>query len=590
VVSFEQRLTDSAIPIYQNIFKLRRELSLLNTKEKPDVDNLLKICQSMEASLDNLGMGVFIISETDGCIVDANAVAATLCGKHLDQLIGCLWSSDTFTNRNGEDSIVHQNGKFIPVSTMVRKVQYNGISFTLIVCVELCAYRLLSQAVQPLTSFHPLTGLPQRNTLETQLERAMALAKNSGRSVAILRIDIDKMKSINDKYGYKDGDTLLKIVADRLSSRLRDSDTLVHLESDEFILACQVQNETDVDILAKKFLKIIAEPASLSRESVVVSASIGVSLFPVDGWVVQDLLRRSEDALNHAKEARNNYVLYSSSINAADAIEILLGGDLPKALPGNELILHYQPQIDCQTGRIIGAEALLRWQHPERGLVPPSQFIPLAESSGLINEFGTWVLQQACVQIAKWEKLGCPPIQVAVNASVCQMQDPAFPAQVATIVRKAGIRPEHLEIELTETVLMKQTLICKKNIRELQALGVSVALDDFGTGFSSLKYLKDFDFNRLKIDRYFIHELASDLKARDLLTGIFSLARRLDLRVVAEGIENKEQYRILTQMGCRYMQGFMFGRPVPADELTMKLQQTVQTEFFPQTFAHNPEA
>jgi diguanylate cyclase (GGDEF)-like protein len=432
---------------------------------------------------------------------------------------------------------------------------------------------LAEQKVQELARFDSLTGLPNRNVFLGELDHLMAGARRRGTSFAVCFIDLDRFKSINDSLGHGAGDDLLRIIARRLREALRESDVVARGGGDEFVVL--IENDTSVATLthvAQKILAAIAEPVSLQGCSFLITGSIGIARFPSDGQDAASLLRHADAAMYLAKErGKNNLQFYTVELADESARQFALESELRLALERGELLLHFQPKVDVATGRMDSVEALVRWQHPVRGLVPPGDFIPLAEERGLIVPLGRWVMQAACRQIRDWRVAGLRPVPVAVNLSARQFTSESLVADLVDAMRQYGVTPDALEVELTESALMAEPERASDVLQRLSAMGVRVAIDDFGTGYSSLSYLKRFPANTVKIDRSFIHGLPSDSDDSAITQAVIAMAHSLGLKVVAEGVETEPQMTALRDMGCDEAQGYLIGRPMPGSELARRL-------------------
>ena len=429
--------------------------------------------------------------------------------------------------------------------------------------------REAEQKIEFLAYHDSLTGLPNRVLLEDRVQQGIAMADRSGMGLALVFLDLDNFKKINDSLGHAAGDALLKEVAHRLKRCVRDTDTISRQGGDEFvILLHDLQNGVDscTPVLAK-IMETLQEPYDWEGNELSTSASIGISLFPDDGRDFETLRKNADMAMYRAKEAgRNTYRFFDEEMDDEAVEHLLMRSGLRRALERGEFVLHYQPQIDLHTGQIIGAEALLRWQHPEYGLVPPNRFIPVAEDSGLIVPIGEWVLHEACRQAGAWQRAGLPPLVVAVNLSAVQFRRGSVEETVTRALAAAGLPPSQLELELTETILLQNVEQVLASVRRLKQLGVKLSIDDFGTGYSSLSYLKRFDIDKLKIDQSFIRDLASDPDDAAIVRAIIQMAHSLDLLAIAEGVETTEMLQQLQAFGCDEAQGYHFARPMPAQE------------------------
>jgi diguanylate cyclase (GGDEF)-like protein len=418
-----------------------------------------------------------------------------------------------------------------------------------------------------------LTGLPNRQLFIDRLGQALAEARRHGTQVAVLFLDLDRFKPINDTFGHAAGDRLLVAAAHRLAECLRETDTAARLGGDEFtIILTNVVHAEDVAKVSQKLLECLADPFTLEEREIFVSASIGVSLYPGDGGDVEALLKNADTAMYRAKaNGKNNFQFYLPAMNERALEWLELERSLRLALERDEFVLHYQPQFDAVSGRIVGMEALLRWRHPELGIVYPKGFIPLAEETGLIVPLGEWVLRTACAQNRAWQNLGLPPVPVAVNFSARQFQR-QDPAQVVTEALQAtGLDACWLELELTESVVMSDAEAAVATLKELRELGVGISLDDFGTGYSSLSYLKRLPLGKLKIDEIFVRNLMVDPNDRAITAAIVALAHSLNLTPIAEGVERPEQLEVLRLLGCELVQGYLFSRPVDPEDAAVLL-------------------
>jgi diguanylate cyclase (GGDEF)-like protein/PAS domain S-box-containing protein len=414
-----------------------------------------------------------------------------------------------------------------------------------------------------------LTSLPNRSLFQDRLEQALAKARRLGRQVALLFLDLDRFKNINDSLNHEMGDQVLREVAKRLKCWARESDTLARMGGDEFAFILEdIRHVSYVGVLARTILDIMPQAITVKNNELYVTSSIGISLFPSDGEDVETLVKCADVAMYRAKEqGRNNYQFYTPDMNARACEFLLLESSLRKALEQEQLILHYQPQFDLVTGRLIGMEALVRWQQPGQDLIPPADFIPLAEESGLIVPMGEWVLHTACAQNKAWQDSGHPPIRVAVNVSGRQFKQPDFVDMVERVLGKTGLDPKWLELEITESVVMENVGEAIMTLTDLKVRGVHLSIDDFGTGYSALSYLKRFPFSKLKIDRSFVCDVTTDPTDAAIGVSIIALAHSMNLEVIAEGVETEKQLSFLLEKGCEQGQGYFFSPPLPAGEI-----------------------
>jgi len=411
-----------------------------------------------------------------------------------------------------------------------------------------------------------LTGLPNRSLLMDRLDLAIKLAQRNKHPLTLLFIDLDRFKVINDSLGHDAGDELLKTVTRRVSECVRTSDTFARLGGDEFVLL--LPNAIPDEVLARligRITQAVSEPVVLSGHEVAVTCSIGCSVYPHDGTDSATLLKHADAAMYSAKEqGRNNVQRYTADLNQKVNEQLETESHLRRALQRGEFLLHYQPQVDLKSGEIVGVEALIRWQHPEWGMVPPLRFIPIAEDTGLIGPIGEWVLRTACAQAVAWQRAGLPPLRMSVNLSAQQFLNPALESQVSSALAESGLPAALLELELTESVSMKNPEDTIRILSRFNGLGINIAIDDFGTGYSNLAYLRRFPVHRVKLDRSFVGELTQQESSHVICEAIVAMAHKLNLEVVAEGVETIEQRDQLKAYGCDSMQGYWFSRPLSA--------------------------
>ncbi|MBO9542736.1 EAL domain-containing protein [bacterium] len=423
------------------------------------------------------------------------------------------------------------------------------------------------ETIQRLSLIDPVTGLANRALLHDRLDRTLAQARRHGRLFGICFLNLDRFHVINETLGHAVGDRLLAAIADRLRACVRDHDTIARVGGDEFcVLLTDFNAPQDVARVAQRILDAFAEVFPLDGHEVFITPSGGISLFPADGEEVEPLLKNASAAMTEAKAHRNHFRFYTPTMNANAAERFALEGALRKALERNELRLHYQPQFDIETGRIVGAEALVRWQHPERGLIPPGVFIPIAELTGLILPIGEWILQTACEQAAAWQRAGHPAIRISVNLSARQFRGQNLAEMAGNALLQSGLSADLLEFELTESILMENVEATNRTLSQLEAMGVHLSIDDFGTGYSSLSYLKRFPIGMLKVDRAFVRDVTTDPDDAAIVKAIIALAHGLQLSVLAEGVETTEQLDFLREHGCDLVQGFLLGKPVPSEQ------------------------
>ena len=431
----------------------------------------------------------------------------------------------------------------------------------------------VEQSIRHMAHHDALTGLPNRALFRDRLTHAMAQADRYHQILAVLFLDLDRFKAINDTLGHNVGDELLKLAAERLRSCIRDCDTVARLGGDEFtIIVDDIVEIQDAAVVAQKILDTISQPFNLHGHEVFISVSIGLTLYPNDDENADNLLRNADSAMYRAKEyGRNNYQFYVADMNVKARERLMLENQLRRALDRNEFALYYQPRVDLFSGRVIGAEALLRWRHPDMGLVPPAQFIPILEDTGMIIPVGEWVLQQAAQQNRTWQDLGLPRIRMAVNLSVRQFVQKDLAGSILAILKRVGLSPEYLELEITEDLLLEHNQTNIITLTKLRNQGIHISIDDFGTGYSSLSYLKRLPIDTLKIDQSFLRDIENDPDNKAITSAIIAMAGSLHLNVLAEGVETEEQLAFLRAQGCNEIQGFSFSQPLTAEEFERML-------------------
>lgn len=418
-----------------------------------------------------------------------------------------------------------------------------------------------------------LTDLPNRILLQDRLNQAIELAQRQNRQLAVMYLDLDQFKHINDSLGHALGDQLLRSVAQRLVASVRHSDTISRQGGDEFILLLPyIEHAEDAVLSANKVLETLSLPHQIQLHNLHITASIGISIFPNDGQDAESLIKSADIAMYSAKEnGRNNFKFFEQGMNVRASKRQSIETGLRMALERKEFVLYYQPRINLYTGTIVGAEALIRWQHPQFGLLLPAEFVSVAEDSGLILPIGHWALCTACAQAQAWLKAGLPPITFAVNTSALEFRAKNFLANICAILKETGLKAGNLELELTETVLMRNAKSTDSTLHALKDMGIKLTVDDFGTGFSSLSYLRQFPIDALKIDQSFVHNMTQSADDASIVMAVISLGKNLKQRVIAEGVETAEQYAFLQAQHCDEGQGHYFSHPVPAKEFAKLL-------------------
>ncbi|MBZ0157662.1 MAG: EAL domain-containing protein [Alphaproteobacteria bacterium] len=433
---------------------------------------------------------------------------------------------------------------------------------------EISERKKMEERIKHQASHDFLTGLPNRMLFMEHLAMALAKARRERTLLAIMFIDLDRFKNINDSLGHAAGDQLLKDVAVHLRECLREEDTVARIGGDEYtVLLSSIARAEDIAGVARKILSLFERPYSVESHTFHISASIGISTYPDDSEYAETLLKNADIAMYYAKEqGRNNFQFYNPSMNVRTLERMILENRLRQTLDRGELVVHYQPQVSIETRQIAYAEALVRWEHPELGLLNPMHFIPLAEETGFIIPLDEWVLRTACAQNRAWQDAGYPPLCVTVNLSARQFQQPNLVELVLQVLHETGLRPEFLELEITESTAMQNIELTIPNLARLNEMGVRFSIDDFGTGYSSLSYLKKLPIQKLKIDKSFIRSLMKDPDYKAIVTAVIAMAHNLKLKVVAEGVENREQFMFLDENKCDAVQGYFFSEPLPAEE------------------------
>jgi diguanylate cyclase (GGDEF)-like protein/PAS domain S-box-containing protein len=485
--------------------------------------------------------------------------------------IAALPTLRTLVRRNATDLFIEDS--CAPIHDRAGRV-----TGAVVVFHDMSATRGLSRQLIHQAAHDHLTDLPNRSLLSVRLTQALATVRRHQTSLAILYLDLDRFKHINDSLGHAIGDRLLQTIASRLTKCLRASDTVSRQGGDEFIMMLvDIDGDKDAAICAEKVLASLRLPYVLDEYELHMSASIGIALCPQDGSGVEVLLKNADSAMYEAKErGRNNYQFYRTDLNASASARQTLESSLRHALERQQLELYYQPIVDLQSGVVAGVESLLRWRHPQYGLLMPSDFMAIAEESGLIVPIGSWVLRTTCLQAREWQVAGRPQLRYAVNVSAVELRSNGFVEGVAAIIEETSIDPSFLELELTETFLAQDSKSTALVLRSLKNLHVHLALDDFGTGYSSLSYMRRFPIDTLKIDRSFVTDLTTDPDDASVVSAIINMGKSLHKRVIAEGVETHEQLSFLEAQHCPEAQGFLFGRPVAADKFAPIVQECYQ--------------
>jgi diguanylate cyclase (GGDEF)-like protein/PAS domain S-box-containing protein len=468
--------------------------------------------------------------------------------------------------------LIRCDGAELAIETSAAPIhdRLGGVIGAVMVAHDVTVARELSRRLARLALHDSLTDVPNRTLLSDRLDQAMMRAHRTGSSVAVLYIDLDRFKHINDSLGHAVGDQLLKSVAYRLQSCVRSSDTVSRQGGDEFlVLLADVVQPHDAALCAEKIIMALEAPHRIADHDLRITASIGIATYPGDASNAETLLRNADFAMYQAKyTGRNNYQFFRPEMNANAVERQSVETDLRQAVARQEFVLNYQPKVDLETGRVVGVEALIRWQRPRHGVMLPARFIPVAEESGLILPIGRWALDTACHQARAWQDQGLPPVSVAINVSAVELRAKDFLGNVQQILEHSRLEARFLELELTETFMMQDWKSIAEILRALKGLGVRIALDDFGTGYSSLSYMKRFPIDSLKIDQSFVRDMTTDSDDASIVSAVINMGRSLNMRVVAEGIQTRDQFEFLKDRHCPEGQGYFFAPPVPAAQLT----------------------
>jgi len=498
-----------------------------------------------------------------------------------DPVPRCLQTGHTITYPD-HSAVLSRNGceeRAIRASVAPIRNQRGEVLGAVIVFSDVTETRRMAQQMAYQATHDVLTELPNRILLQVQLQGAIERAERSGLQLVLLFVDLDRFKSINDGLGHTAGDALLKAVGVRLKGSSRKIDMVARFGGDEFIIVLEnIHHERLATLIASKVRKALEQPYMIEGRECFITASIGISLYPKDGLDAETLLKNADAAMYQAKESgRNNAQHYSQEMNIHSRKRLLLEHELRHAMERNQLVLHYQPQVELKTGKVLGVEALLRWRHPHLGLIAPLEFIALAEETGLIIPIGQWVIQTATAQAIAWQSEGLAPLRIAVNLSPRQFMEQRVTRMITDILESSGLDPCYLELEITENIIMKDLDNAVATLQALKSMGVQLAIDDFGTGYCSLSYLKRFPIDRLKIDQSFVRDIDTNPDDAAITLAIIAMAQSMRLKVIAEGVETEEQLNYLKSSSCDEIQGYYFSHPLPADEITSVLKRPVDS-------------
>jgi diguanylate cyclase (GGDEF)-like protein/PAS domain S-box-containing protein len=569
-----------------------------------NADALFEEKERAQVTLNSIGDAV-ISTDVAGNVTYLNIVAERLTGWSQQQAAGCPFKEvfriiDSTTREEAPNPmafavganktvtltpnciLIRRDGVESPIEDSAAPIhdRYGQITGAVIVFHDVSEARATTRTMSYLAQHDSLTDLPNRVLLNDRMNEAMSLAHRHQRRLAVLFLDVDRFKHINDSLGHMIGDRLLQSIAQRLLSCVRASDTVSRQGGDEFVvLLSEVAHARDATVCADKILEVLRSPHKIDQHEVHVTASIGIVTYPEDGTDVDTLMKHADFAMYHAKEnGRDNRQFFKRDLNTLALARQSLQNALRRALERAELVLHYQPKLNLQNGAIVGVEALIRWHHPEFGLVPPAEFIPIAEESGLIVPIGRWVIAEACHQAQAWQDIGLAPIRIGINISAVELRANDFVKFMSLILAQTGLGSRFVELELTETFLMQDSTSTSAVLHDLKALGLNLALDDFGTGYSSLNHLKRFPIDTLKIDRSFVQGITTNADDAGIVAAVISMGSHLQMRVVAEGIETGEQLLFLQDHDCLFGQGYYFSQPLNARECTQLLRRGIAVD------------
>ncbi|MBF0320311.1 MAG: EAL domain-containing protein [Nitrospirae bacterium] len=575
----------------ENIFRLTNALE--ETQDSPYCAAVQQ--QSvLTAILDIVGALVLIL-DRDSRIVCFNRMCEKVSGYEFTEIKGkCIW--DFLIREEDIDSVkvnferilkgdfpaeyenfwISRNGseRLIAWSNTAMLNDNSEVTHVIATGLDITERKLTEQRLQYLAHFDSLTDLPNRTLFYDRLSHVLGHSRRYNQMFALLFLDLDGFKFVNDSLGHDMGDLLIKMAAGRLPKCVRESDTVAHVGGDEFVIILPLlEKAREAAVVAEKIMEAFLTPFYLDTHECFVTLSIGISVYPSDGDDIDTLLKNSDIAMYQAKDkGRNTYQFYNSDMNTRALRRLKLENNLRKALEKNEFILHYQPKIDLNTWSVYGVEALIRWINPQYGMISPVEFIPLAEETGLIIAIGEWVLRTACAQAKHWQDIGHKGLLMSVNLSARQFKSQNLVLLIENILKETGLSPEFLELELTESVVMDDAEAAIKILRDIKTMGVHVAIDDFGMGYSSLSYLKRFPIDRLKIDKSFVRDITTDPDDEAIATAIIAMSHSLKLKVIAEGVETNGQLEFLRALDCDEAQGYLFSRPLPVEDIESYLK------------------
>ncbi len=584
---FDIELAVSALPDEADAYVLEiHDVDLIKRASQQVLDREMRLSSIMDAVADAI-----LTIDGHGLVRSANraaerllaAEAGGLVGQAITDIVTCLpgdrivdiarrYRAAAAGDDKPDAQVRRCDGSSFPADITTSNVMFGQEKIFVLALHDLTKRRAAEARVRQLAFHDALTGLPNRATFTDRLQQAIALALRNLGGVAVLYVDLDDFKAVNDSFGHPQGDRLLVAVAERMVGALRASDTVSRFGGDEFvILLHNVTRRPQATRVAQKIIAALATPFALDGHEFRVACSIGITMFPEHGHDVEELLRHADAAMYAAKRGgRGRYCFFTADMHSAVIKRLSLVQDLRAAFERDQFTIFLQPKVTLATGALSGGEVLVRWRHPERGMVPPGEFIAACEESGLIVPLGAWILRQACATIAGWRRADLPTPPLAVNVSGLQFGEPGFVAMVGEMIAEHGISPADLELELTESILIGNAEVAIATLGELRRMGVAVSIDDFGTGYSSLSYLKRFPVDALKIDMSFVRNLPVDPADATIVAAIINIAHSLSLSTVAEGVETAAHRDILARMGCQYAQGYLYDRPLPVEDFTAR--------------------
>ncbi len=567
------------------------------TEQKQREATLSENHKRLHSIVESAGDGIITI-DSKGIVETYNRAAETIFGYPADEVIGrnvSMLMTEHDAHRHddyvrsylytgvskvidiGPREVVarRKDGSPFPMDLGISKMRIGDEIHFIGIVRDITERKRAQEQLEFMSNFDPLTGLPNRSLLRDRIEHAISQAHRDKHLVALMFLDLDRFKTINDSLGHSAGDELLKSVASRLTGCVREGNTVARLGGDEFVVLLEdIHHVDNAAVVACKILQALTAPIDLAGTEVVVTASIGITVYPFDDENIEELLKDADTAMYRAKErGRNNYQFFTADMTEHALERMQMEQDLRRALERNEFVLFYQPQIDLHTRRVCGMEALLRWRHPDGGMISPAQFIPILEETGLILQVGEWVIQTAARQCRAWIDEAIGTYRVAVNLSARQFRQSNLVEQVERAITESGIDPGLLELEITEGLLVENVEATIATLDQLNTMGLQVSIDDFGTGYSSLSYLKRFPLDTLKIDQSFVRDVTTDPDSAAIAQAIIGLASSLRLKVIAEGVETEQQLAFLQNEGCQEVQGYLFCKPLPAEELALWLNE-----------------